>query len=84
MDRQEVIRLLTQLREAGEEGSPRWVRLMEGIRENYRPLHDPEWRSCLACGESFEFDPRDMGPERRRCRSCARLDRTVGQSHHVK
>lgn len=54
MDRAEIIALLTELREAGEEGSPRWSRLMEGIRQQGHPLHDPEFVTCIRCGNEFE------------------------------
>lgn len=54
MDRAEVIRLLTELREAGEMGSPRWSRLMEAIREQGYSLHEPSFVTCKDCGAEFE------------------------------
>lgn len=53
MDRAEVIRLLTELRQAGELGSPRWNQLMESI-QRYGPIHDPEFLVCHDCGIEFE------------------------------
>lgn len=72
MDRQEVIALLTELREAGEVGSPRWSKLMDDIRER-GPIHDQQFVTCADCGGEFE-QPHDFGSGRAcppvRCFDC--------------
>jgi hypothetical protein len=71
MDRAEVVALLTELREAGELGSPRWNRLMESIQK-HGPIHDPDFAECAACGAEYELHPYLRGRPRLYCVGCAR------------
>lgn len=70
MDRQEVIELLTFLRENGEMGTPRWDALMRSI-QTHGPIHDPEWVACTKCGDEFELPVVSLGRTPQMCTVCA-------------